>query len=164
MSPVKFDVSGVFKGLDRLAEQKTSLARSMAVAAGKVIRDEAKVRAPVESGRLRESIYLAYQEGKSTSDRVVYRVSWNSKLAPHGHLVEFGHWRTNAVYVGKDGQWHGSRHRIQAHWVAAHPFLRPAMEATRERAQQAMLARGRERFAELLSHPPDSGDHTDDAQ
>ena len=164
MSPVKFDVSSVFKGLDRLAEQKTSLARSMAVAAGKVIRDEAKVRAPVESGRLRESIYLAYQDGKSTQDRVVYRVSWNSQTAPHGHLIEFGHWRKNAVYVGTDGQWHGRHHRIQAHWVAAHPFLRPAIEATRERAQEAMLTRGRERFAELLSQTPSQGTPKDDAQ
>ena len=164
MSPVQFDVSDVFKGLDRLAEQKTSLARSMAVAAGKVIRDEAKVRAPVESGRLRESIYLAYQDGKSTPDRVVYRVSWNSKTAPHGHLVEFGHWRKNAVFAGKAGQWHGSRHRIQARWIAAHPFLRPAIEATRERAQQAMLTRGRERFAELLSNTSSEGTRKDDAQ
>ena len=164
MSPVKFDVSSIFKGLDRLQEQKTSLARSMAVAAGKVIRDEAKVRAPVESGRLRESIYLAYQDGKSTKDRVVYRVSWNSKTAPHGHLVEFGHWHTNAVYVGTDGQWHGSHHRIQARWVPAHPFLRPAIEATRERAREAMLARGRERFAELMAHNANPGDHKDDAQ
>ena len=163
MSPAKFDVSNLFNGLDRLEEKKTSLARSMAVAAGKVIRDEAKLRAPVKSGRLRDAIYLAYNEKKSTAEHVVYRVSWNSKLAPHGHLVEFGHWRTNAVYVGKDGQWHGSRHRINARWVPAHPFLRPAIEATHQRAREAMLARGRERFAELLANTPSEGTHKDDA-
>lgn len=66
----KVDVSGVLKGLGDLANPETlnSLCRSMCVAAGKIFRDEAKIRAPVgentethTAGLLRDSIYLAYK-------------------------------------------------------------------------------------------------------
>lgn len=50
----KVDVSSVLKGLGDLADPKTlnSLCRSMCVAAGKIFRDEAIIRAPTgeESG------------------------------------------------------------------------------------------------------------------
>ena len=149
------DFSGIFTAFDLLQEQKTSLARSMAVAAGKVIRDEARQRVPVESGKLRDAIYLAFNEHRSTATRVEYSISWNAGQAPHGHLLEFGHWRTNPVYLGPDGQWHGVKQgkkgeRMQPRWVPAQPFLRPALEATWQRAEQAMLQRGRERLQEIL--------------
>lgn len=125
----KVDMSDVMSGMDVLSmEIKTHLARSMAVAGGKVLRDEAKLRVAVKSGRLRDSIYLAYREKESVGPKVVYSVTWNSRNAPHGHLVEFG------TYV-----------------AAAHPFLRPAMDSAGQRALDAMRQRGRERLPELLA-------------
>ena len=44
------DLSSVLAGLDRLSGVSESLARSMAVAAGQAVRDEAKARAPVDTG------------------------------------------------------------------------------------------------------------------
>ena len=132
-----------------------SLAASMAVAGGQLLRDTAKSLAPVETGRLRASIYLAYKEGRSNERRQVYSVSWNSRTAPHGHLLEFGHWRVEGGKTGKGGERVG--------WVAAKPFLGPAMDLVGAEVQQVMLKRGRERLQELLrgddgtGNQPESG-------
>lgn len=128
---------------------RESLARSMAVAGGKVFRDEAKARAPVDSGKLRSSLYLAHREGESTPERQVYRVSWNARRAPHGHLLEFGHWQTHAMYLD-GGVWKVGAPLASPKWVPAHPFLRPAYDGASGRAQKAMIERGRQRLPELL--------------
>lgn len=145
------DVSSVLAGLSAMSgEMMDSLARSMAVAGGQVIRDEAIARAPVGTeaggsitpGLLRSAIYLAHSDNRSREAVQVYSVSWNSKKAPHGHLLEFGHWQTHG--------WQG-RALASPKWVAAHPFIRPAFEATRQRSLDAMIARGKERLPELLA-------------
>lgn len=157
----KVDFADVFKGLDGLTKIKTSLARSMAVAGGQVLRDEAKARAPRESGKLASSIYLAFRDKQSTATHTVYSVSWS---VPHGHLLEFGHWRYNTIVNGfpqkslvngkkrGDGpQSHGGPGALNTPvWVAAHPFLRPAMDSAGERAVKAMIQRGKDRLPELL--------------
>lgn len=139
------DLSSVLAGLGRLSGVSESLARSMAVAAGQAVRDEAKARAPVDTGKLKGALYLAYSDRRSRESTVVYSVTWNSKKAPHGHLLEFGHWQTHAMYKGRDGA-------PLAHpkWVPARPFLRPAYEAVAPRMAQIMVDRGRERLPELL--------------
>lgn len=139
-SGIKFDGSGWDSAIAKLdGPFKEKLARSMAVAGGTLLRDEAKSHAPVKTGLLRDSIYLAFKDGMSNERQVVYSVSWNSKKAPHGHLIEFGHWH---VQGGKGGE--------RTSWTPAQPFLRPAYDAA-PRAQAAMIARGRERAAELLA-------------
>jgi HK97 gp10 family phage protein len=130
---------------------RVSLARSMAVAGGEVIRDEAKARVHSHNGVLQDAIYLAFRDQRSTDDLVVYGVSWNRAKAPHGHLVEFGHWQPYVVVKKSDGTWVTTKtRRSTPAWIPAHPFLRPAFEATRELAHAAMIARGRERLPELL--------------
>jgi HK97 gp10 family phage protein len=127
-SGMTFDGAGWTAALAKLdGPFKEKLARSMAVEGGKILRDEAKHHCPVDSGLLQGSIYLAFKEDRSSAAQVVYSVSWNSKTAPHGHLVEFGTYK-----------------------MPAKPFLRPAYDAA-PRAQAAMVARGRERAAELLA-------------
>lgn len=144
---------------------RVSLARSMAVAGGSVLRDEAKRQVSVESGKLRDSIYLAFKDGLSNEKQVVYSVTWNSKKAPHGHLVEFGHWRYNRIIngypqkslingktSGRGPQDHGGPGALEVPiWVAAKPFLRPAFDAAHKRAQEAVIQRGRQRLPELLA-------------
>lgn len=148
----KIDLSGALAGLDRLGAAVTSVSRSMGVAAGSVVRDEAKALAPVKSGKLKAAIYLAYRDAQSTESKVVYSVSWNGRKAPHGHLVEFGHWRVNELVQGEDGLWRASRDRLpEPKWTPPHPFLRPAFEGTRNRLMQVATKRGRERLQELLA-------------
>ncbi|WP_219930825.1 HK97-gp10 family putative phage morphogenesis protein [Alcaligenes faecalis] len=168
-SAIEFDMESALKSLDALgAAAKAHLPRSMAVAAGKVFRDEAKARAPVfdgstalkgganvkkepKAGLLRDAIYLAFSDNRSfpSDGHFVYSVAWNSAKAPHGHLLEFGHWRYNVIRGG-----YPTNERLEKPvWVAAHPFLRPAYDAARQRAIQAGMERGRERTAELLANP-----------
>lgn len=159
-----FDTSGWSAGLDRLlGPARVSLARSMAVAGGEVLRDEAKVRAPRsaqgavgDSGPripLAEAIYLAFRDRYSGEKEVQYAVTWNKSKAPHGHLVEFGHWQIYAVVRKPDGSYVTDKRRKLAtpKWVPANPFLRPAYEAASARAQAAMIQRGRQRLPELLA-------------
>jgi len=148
----RVDLSGAFLGLDKLAGMANSVARSMGVAAGQLVRNEAKARAPVDDGTLRDAIYLAYRDGESTDSVVVYSVTWNSKKAPHGHLLEFGHWRTNVLAQGDDGKWRATKELLpEPVWTAAHPFLRPAYMATISRLVEVAVARGGLRLKELMS-------------
>lgn len=150
----KVDMSGWMSFLDRLdGPIRVSLARSMAVAGGEVIRDEAKLRAPQgPTGNLAASIYLAYRDQRSTDSQILYSVTWNKAKAPHGHLIEFGHWQIHPAVLLEDGRWISNTKIRLKHpvWVAAHPFLRPAYDASAGRAVQAMLDRARQRLPELL--------------
>lgn len=166
---IDVDIKDAIRRLDGLAEAaKQHLPRSMLVAAGKVLRDEAKERAPVFDGAtallggsnvtkppvpglLREAIYLAYSEGRSipSAGKHTYSISWNSSKAPHGHLLEFGHWRINVIQGG-----YPKKARLESpSWVAAKPFLRPAYDSSISIALQSAMARGKERAQELLSNP-----------
>lgn len=153
----ELDTSGWAEGLARMdGPLRESLARSMAVAGGRVLRDEAKQQAPVESGRLQGSIYLAFKDGESTDGRVVYSVSWNHRVAPHGHLVEFGHWQPYMVAKLASGEWITTDIKLPVpKWIAAKPFLRPAFDVAHKTAQAAMVARGRQRLPELLAGATD---------
>lgn len=161
----KFDDTAVQAALSRLAGPvANSLARSMGVAGGQVLRDEAKLLAPefdgstallgganVERppvpGSLRDAIYLAHSDTRSKGAEQVYSVTWNARKAPHGHLLEFGHWRYNVIVSGVP-----TKTKL-AHpvWVAAHPFLRPALDMAGGRALSAMLDRGKQRLPQLLA-------------
>lgn len=159
-----FDDRAVQASLSKLGGALSeSLARSMGVAGGKVMRDTAKELAPEYDGStglagganvdippipglLKSAIYLAFKERLSTGDHVTYGISWNSKIAPHGHLLEFGHWRTNKIVNGVP-----TNIPLKVpKWVPAHPFLRPAYDVALMPAKAAMLARGKERLPELL--------------
>jgi len=125
----------------------------MAVAGGEVLRDEAKARVNTHNGVLAGAIYLAFRERYSTDQEVQYSVTWNKRKAPHGHLVEFGHWQIYVVVRKPDGSYVTDKRRKLAtpKWVPAYPFLRPAYEAASARAQAAMIQRGRQRLPELLA-------------
>jgi HK97 gp10 family phage protein len=69
-----------------------------------VVRDEAKDLVPVKTGLLKSAIFAAYGDERKAD----VLVGVNRKIAPHAHLVEFG-----------------------ASHSAAHPFMRPAITATR---------------------------------
>ena len=153
----KLDTHGWAEGLAKLdGPLRQSLARSMAVAGGKVLRDEAKQQAPMESGRLKESIYLAFKDGESSERQVVYSVSWNHRLAPHGHLIEFGHWQPYEVVRLPSGEWiTTTKKRATPKWTPAKPFLRPAFDAAHKIALSVMVERGRQRLPELLAGATD---------
>lgn len=116
------------------------------------MRDHAKEYAPVKDGVLRNAIYLAYRDAYSDDTKVTYSISWNASKAPHGHLIEFGHWQPFVTTLLKDGTWVTTHVRLKEPvWVAAHPFLRPALTGSAVEAHDAMLARGRVRLPQLIA-------------
>lgn len=78
-----------------------------------------------KTGNLQNAIYWAFSPEKSTDTQKTYRISWNKRKAPHGHLIEFGTSR-----------------------APAHPFVRPAFDRV-----GAAIGRGialmRKRMSEL---------------
>lgn len=164
----KLDVSEALAGLSALrGPARESLMRRMLVEAGVMLRDAAKSNALVADnkenaerrGVLSASIYLAYEKERSTPAIVRYAVSWNSgkrmpgvARAPHGHLIEFGHWQTHKVYKGADGNWYTNMKapHESPKWIAARPFLRPALDSRGQAAVTAGMMRGQIEFPKLM--------------
>lgn len=113
------DVAG---GLDKLAAKVQEKVLFSGVAAmAKVIYDAVLPNVPVKSGLLKSSIYRVYSPERSTGQRKTYRVSWNKKKAPHGHLIEFG--------TSKN---------------PAHPFIRPAFDRVNEAIREGVSSMAQE--------------------
>ncbi len=93
-------------------------------AMAQVIYDEARINAErhKKTGLLQSAIYRVYSPEKSGDAVKTYRVSWNKKKAPHGHLIEFGTSRS-----------------------PAYPFIRPSFD----RINDAIKA-GQERMTERM--------------
>lgn len=128
---VTFDTAAVFYALDKMQAGLQSEVRPAAQAGAQVLYEEVKLRAPVakkphkaksgriiQPGALKASIYQVFSQDNSNAVHSTYHISWNARKAPHGHLVEFGTSR-----------------------APAHPFLRPAYEAQKNRALQAAKER-----------------------
>lgn len=122
--------------LDLVASE--SVLRQAAVAGARVVHEESKVRAPVAvkayerkgttiyPGFLRDHMLIAYDKELSIPGRIAtYLVTWN-KDAFYGRFVELG--------TSK---------------MAAKPFLRPAFDATRQSAADAVTMVIENKVAEL---------------
>ena len=87
-------LGGLFDFLDALDSDAEAAIRPAAQAATQVIYERVKLNVKAlgrKTGNLERSIYQAYSPEKSTSGmRAEYHVSWNHKVAPHGHLLEWG--------------------------------------------------------------------------
>ena len=107
----KFDFGDLLSSLDRfenVVQQKVLFTGAATMA--RVIYDEVKLnvqppRIGILTGNLDSAIYWAKSPEETTPTHVVYKVSWNKKKAPHGHLVEFGHVQRYVTYIDKRGQW-----------------------------------------------------------
>lgn len=108
---------------------RTILRRAIRQAA-RVIRDDAKRRAPRESGRLRKGI--KEKETTPGAGQVGARV-FVSK-APHAHLIEYGH-RQMYKNPRNTGELRQSQ---KTPFVAAQPFMRPAFDENYAAAHEQM--------------------------
>ena len=172
-----FGIDDILKGMDLLMEQREPIARAMGVAMGQTVRDEAIRLAPElkpgdegfdnqRRGQLKEAIYLAFDGRRSilNAGHYVYGVSWNARKAPHGHLIEFGHW-TAYEAAREDGKWFtpivGS-HKVGGRkrgvgiprkgggfYVNVHPFLAPAFDGKLAKLNAIAAAAGEAIFSQL---------------
>lgn len=134
----RLDNSKIFAKLDMLTTATKEAVIPAAQAGAQVFYEETRARAPVsdfahffygqnsvktgvryyfEPGNLRDSIYQYRIRYYDDGGRATYAIAWNHRKAPYGYMVENG--TSNAP---------------------AHPFLRPAYDAARERAQKATSA------------------------
>jgi HK97 gp10 family phage protein len=120
------DLEGSLDRFEKAVQEKVLFSGVAAMA--QVVYDEAKGNAErnKKSGLLHSAIYRVYSPEKSGDAVKTYRVSWNKKKAPHGHLIEFGTSR-----------------------APAYPFIRPAFDHI-GRAIKAGQERMSERLGEVI--------------
>lgn len=132
MISIAFDFSKIAAKLDNITTAAEKATRPAAQSGAQVFYDEVKQRVPMSAkphstkgkkqtftpGTLRKAIYQAFADKESGNGKAMYRVSWNKTHAFYGRFVEFG--------TSK---------------MAAKPFLRPAYDAARARALQAVQER-----------------------
>lgn len=130
MISIAFDFSKIAAKLDNITTAAEKATRPAAQSGAQVFYDEVKQRVPMSAkphksgkktynpGTLRRAVYQAFAERESGDGRAMYRVSWNKTHAFYGRFVEFG--------TSK---------------MAAKPFLRPAYDAARAKALQAVQER-----------------------
>jgi len=104
-------------------------------AAAKVVADEAKARVPEDTGLLKKSIGVAKAKKKDTPDGVVrFYVVPKSKLTIlEKHMVG----ETEFKIKGKGRAFHAHFVEFGTVNMPAQPFLRPAMEATKDETVKA---------------------------
>lgn len=102
-----FNADGLANLVNDLGEEAEAAARPAAQAGIDVLYRQARANVQAlgrVTGRLAASIYQAYSQDNSGPGVATYHVSWRTSRgagkqggslasAPHGHLVEFGHWR-----------------------------------------------------------------------
>lgn len=148
---IKFDDKAAQGWLDDILETTQEAVRPAAQAGSQVLYDEVVLRAPegrvdqhmfhirgkvygpFEKGNLKRSIYQVFSEDNSAQagpgyQKATYHISWNRLKAPYGSMVENGTSR-----------------------AAAHPFLRPAYDATKELALDASKAVWLDRIEQVVS-------------
>jgi HK97 gp10 family phage protein len=166
------------KGLRELNAALADLPRNIgrnvlrgAVRAGAVVvRDEAKVRAPVVTGQLRRALYMKQIREQSNALRQVFYVGVRagkayrnlttkggkdrSMDAYYAKFVEYGHFSRRSTgrgfaKIGYRRSDRGQRNNellageVQSgavRWIAARPFMRPAWDARKEDALKALAA------------------------
>nr|MBF0682523.1 HK97 gp10 family phage protein [Pseudomonas sp.] len=106
---ISADTSSLNALFDELEEELDEAVRPAAQAAAQLLYMQVKSnvdRLGRKSGNLSNSIYQAYSRDNSGPGRATYHVSWNTRKAPHGHLLENGYIQRYASYVGRDGKWY----------------------------------------------------------
>jgi hypothetical protein len=112
MSFLSVDMASLGSMLDAMGDRAEAAARPAAQAASQVLYEEVKRNVsviPEKTGRLAQAIYQVYSQSNSGEGRATYHISWNTRKAPHGHLVEFGHIARYVTYIGKDGNFYTAK-------------------------------------------------------
>lgn len=122
------DLSGLESLMEDLGEEAEQAVRPAAQAAIQVLYDAVKSNVaaiPRVSGNLDKAIYQAYSQENSGPAQATYHLSWNATKAPHGGLVEYGHWQRYLIVQTKKGP---------------RPAVRPEKKGTRKPRRRARQA------------------------
>lgn len=110
-----------------------------------VFRQEAKSKAPVDSGALRKSIKVSVGTKKG---RITAKLKVGGKLAPHAMLVEYGTKPHKIAPKGAGGLLIGGNvvGAVDHPGAKPHPFVRPTFDEKSTPAIAAVAAKIRERL------------------
>jgi hypothetical protein len=154
MFDTRFDDDGACAWIDAVFGDAQAALRPAAQVAAQVLYGEALVRVPVSGphvgkggklypgGSLKSAIYQAYSSDNSNAAQATYHISWNAAKAPHGHLVEYGHWQPYKVVRYANGNFVTIKtEKLDSpKWVPAHSFIRASHDAKAAAALQAGAA------------------------
>lgn len=94
--------------------------------AAKMVKNEIKTRVPVKTGALKKAITAKKMKRRDLYKPAPAIAAIDRKKAPHAHLVEYGSPGRYAKRGKNKGRYFGA--------MPARPFLRPAWDASRDRA------------------------------
>lgn len=122
-----------------------NILRAALRAGAAVFREEAKAKAPVDSGALRRSIKVSTNSKKG---RVTAKLKVGGKLAPHAHLVEYGTKPHTITAKQGGGLTVGGNVVSSVDHPGARPraFMRPAFDTKPPAAIAAVASKIRERL------------------
>ena len=128
---MRFDLSGLKTAIGGIERKLEAAIRPAAQAGAQVLVDAVQSnlsRIGQKTGNLAGSIYQVYSRDNSDKYKVTYHISWNTKKAPHGHLLEFGYMQRWRVVMLPDGTFFTDKKHPLASpkQIAARPFVRPA--------------------------------------
>lgn len=127
---IDFDMGDLNTYLDQLGKDAEKAIRPAAQAAAQVLYERVKLNVATlgrETGNLDRSIYQAFSpEHSKDGQRAQYNVSWNHRVAPHGHLVEYGYLQRYRYYQDNQGR--------------VRPMVRPGMESSKRPGRHATEA------------------------
>jgi hypothetical protein len=142
--------SGISDALRALSNNfVTQVCRPAAFVAATVLYDEMRLRVPERNGLLKKSIYR-WREKTGTTQRAIFYVGPNKRLAPHWHLLEYGHWVTRQAYFDEvEQRWITTKKFLaQPFFVPPKPYIRPTYDAKIQVALQAGYAEMKRRIKE----------------
>ncbi|MEY4416876.1 MAG: hypothetical protein RIQ53_4169 [Pseudomonadota bacterium] len=125
------NAADIIADLGAFADRAAEAARPAAQAMAQVLYEAVRANIRSDTGTLYRSIYQVHSQDNSVpGGRQTYHVSWNHRKAPHGHLVEWGHYQRHLVTVDDRGRWitHGDQPLAHPVWIPGRPFMRPAAD------------------------------------
>lgn len=126
---IRADMSAFDRFIDQLGTDVEEAARPAAQAGAQVLYEEVKRNVSSMrkvTGNLERSIYQAFSRDQSGPGRATYHIGWNSRKAPHGHLLEYGYMQRYVMVKFNDG--------------TIRPAVRPGMDGRLSPGRNASLA------------------------
>ena len=143
MNLVDIQISGFEKVEENIAKVIRQLSpeqiEGVLLEGANVIGQAAINLAPIgPTGNLKRSIVAKVLQRNSPGEAAPAITAVDYRIAPHAHLIEFGH----LIKRGKRGKSTG--------FVEPHPFMRPAWDATKDQVAGAIV----EEFHSLIEEAP----------
>ncbi len=148
---MKLDIAPLLAQVEDIKAATEAAVRPAAQAGAEVYYRQVKANVAAlgrVTGNLDSAIYQAFSPDNSNATSATYHISWNHRKAPHGHLVEYGHYMYYQVsYDSKTKRFvtHKDQPLNPPRYVPGKAFVRSAAS----RVQDVLSAMEQRFFQEL---------------